>query len=188
MSEQASDRFEGNRPIVVGVDGSPTSVAALAWVLAQNEAHRRPIHAVSAWHFVPMAAGPATVLVDPGDVRQDHVERLRQVVAEATETVTSAGGSGSSAAGPSPGSAVALDDVDIRQEVIEGPPATVLLEAARDAAVLVLGSHGHGRAYASLVGSVSAACIRHAHCPVIVIPPGMAEDTTGSQLVAEANR
>ncbi|ASO19614.1 nucleotide-binding universal stress UspA family protein [Actinoalloteichus hoggarensis] len=181
MSEETPDRVEGRRPIVVGVDGSAASVAALAWVLAQGEARRRQIHAVSAWHFVPMAAGPATVLVDPGDARQDHVERLREAVAEAVEKVTGPSGPGSVA----PGEPTGLDDVDIRQEVIEGPPATVLLDAAQDAAVLVLGSHGHGRAYASLVGSVSAACIRHARCPVIVIPPGMTEEETTESLLAE---
>ncbi|AOS62830.1 universal stress protein [Actinoalloteichus hymeniacidonis] len=166
MSEDTSNPA-GGRPIVVGVDGSPSSAAALDWVVAQSEALRRPVRAVSAWHFVPMAAGPATVLVDPDNLRQEHIDRLHEMVAEAKQQ--------------------AVGEIDIRQEVIEGPPATVLLDASRDAAVLVLGSHGHGRAYSSIVGSVSAACIRHARCPVIVIPPGAAEEmeTNRSRLVSE---
>ena len=55
-------------------------------------------------------------------------------------------------------------------EVIEGRPADVLAGASSAADLLVLGSHGHSRVRHTVLGSVSADCIRKAACPVVVIP------------------
>lgn len=51
-----------------------------------------------------------------------------------------------------------------------GAPARALVVAARGAAMLVVGSHGHGRLAGALLGSVSACCSAHAGCPVVVVP------------------
>ena len=50
-----------------------------------------------------------------------------------------------------------------------GQPAPVLLDAANDADLLVVGSHGHGRFSGMLKGSVSTHCVEHASCPVVVV-------------------
>jgi nucleotide-binding universal stress UspA family protein len=65
---------------------------------------------------------------------------------------------------------VAHPGVAVAEEAVEGPPARVLTDTARDADLLVLGSHGHGRLFHAVVGSVADACIRAATCPVVVAP------------------
>jgi nucleotide-binding universal stress UspA family protein len=58
----------------------------------------------------------------------------------------------------------------LASRVIEGPAAAVLVEASRTARMLVLGSHGHHRLYQTVLGSTSAACVREAICPVVIVP------------------
>lgn len=53
--------------------------------------------------------------------------------------------------------------------ILEGHPAQVLIEATRDADLLVVGSHGHGAFAGMLLGSVSQHRVQHAHCPVVVV-------------------
>ncbi len=67
----------------------------------------------------------------------------------------------------------ACPEVAVRYVHATGAPGPVLVRAARDAALLVVGSHGQGRLAAALLGSVSAYCTGHAPCPVVVVPdPG----------------
>lgn len=58
--------------------------------------------------------------------------------------------------------------VNIRS--VSGVPAEQLLKAAADADMLVVGSRGAGGFARLLLGSVSSQVVRHAHCPVVVIP------------------
>jgi nucleotide-binding universal stress UspA family protein len=51
-------------------------------------------------------------------------------------------------------------------------PAHCLLEQAKNASMVVVGSHGRGAVLGAVVGSVSQAIIRHAQCPVVVVRPG----------------
>jgi nucleotide-binding universal stress UspA family protein len=60
--------------------------------------------------------------------------------------------------------------VIIASEVVEGRAADVLTAAARDADLLVLGSHGHSEVHHTVLGSVSEECVRKASCPVVVLP------------------
>ncbi|MDQ1644071.1 MAG: hypothetical protein QOJ50_255, partial [Cryptosporangiaceae bacterium] len=55
-------------------------------------------------------------------------------------------------------------------EAIEGRPPRALTQAARGARLLVLGSHGHGRMFHAVLGSVSEECVRYSPCPVVVVP------------------
>ena len=59
--------------------------------------------------------------------------------------------------------------VEVRQQVLRGHPATVLLEQAKDADLLVVGSHGHGGFVGALLGSMSQRCTHYASCPVVVV-------------------
>ena len=56
-------------------------------------------------------------------------------------------------------------------EVVRGRAVDALTAAARDADLLVLGSHGHGRLHHAALGSVSDACVRKSACPVVILPP-----------------
>jgi nucleotide-binding universal stress UspA family protein len=133
--------------IVVGVDGSEGGRRALRW--AVGEAHRTEaaVRAVTAWTWdgTPSAgAGGPT-----GQRRRAEAICAREVASVAAELGTA---------------------VPIVHEVAEGPADRVLTDAARDARMLVLGRHGYGHVHYSLLGSVSAACIRRSTCPVVVVP------------------
>jgi nucleotide-binding universal stress UspA family protein len=57
----------------------------------------------------------------------------------------------------------------VQTEILEGPPALMLLKAAEGAEVLVVGSRGHGAFAGMLLGSVSQHCVHHATCPIVVV-------------------
>jgi nucleotide-binding universal stress UspA family protein len=94
-------------------------------------------------------AAPATPLDLPGLVTEFYEGALKFVTDFVNEVV---------------GNAVTVDIVPI---AVEEEPAKALLDAARDADLLVVGSHGHGLS-GLLLGSVSLECVQHALCPVLV--------------------
>ena len=136
--------------IVVGVDGSSSSKAALAWAVRQAERIGGTVEAVTAWHYpvvLGTPTGPARVL--PGtDFAEVAAHVLGQVVSETVDP-----------AGP----------VKVRSIVREGNPARVLLDAAQGADLLVVGSRGHGGFTEALLGSVSQHCVHHAQCPIVIV-------------------
>ena len=138
--------------IVVGVDGSPESHAALAWALEEARLRREPVHAVHAW-LMPIAfAGGAPPFVLPEahhELRQEGERVLDEALAEV-------------AGGADPG-------VPVERSVVEGPAAQVLLRAAAGADLLVLGSRGRGGFAGLLLGSVSQQCAHHAPCPLVIV-------------------
>lgn len=139
--------------IVVGVDGSPSSREALRWALRQAALTGAVVDAVTAWRDPSSYGGYAWLVEDTA---------YRDLAAKALSESVSA--------------TVAPDSgVSVRQLVVQGHPARVLLDAARGADLLVVGSRGHGGITGGLLGSVGQHCIQHASCPVVVVrehPPG----------------
>jgi nucleotide-binding universal stress UspA family protein len=130
---------------VVGIDGSEQSRGALRWALRQARLTGATVDMVTAWRF-PASYGLAVVGGDLGleaEARTMLAEVLKQVDDEAA-------------------------GVHVRELVGEGPPVQVLLEAAKDAELLVIGSRGRGGFASAILGSVSLACVLNAHCPVLV--------------------
>ncbi len=137
----------GQERIVVGVDGSDSSKAALRWAIRQAKLTGGSVDAVTAWHY-PSTYGWAPIADGAIDVE-----------GEAKKTLTEAliGVSG------------LAPEVPVRPLVLEGHAADVLLRAAMGAELLVVGSRGHGGFASALLGSVSLNCVLHAHCPVLVM-------------------
>jgi nucleotide-binding universal stress UspA family protein len=141
---------DGERRIVVGVDGSGSSRAALAWALGQARATGGVLEVVTAWE-IPLAIRNPW----PPGLTTDFQELAKKAQAEAIESL--------------PGT---TDHVEIRSKIVEGNAADVLLDAASGADLLVVGSHGHGGFMRALLGSVGQHCVHHATCPVVVIREG----------------
>ena len=142
MSSQGQN---GGR-IVVGVDGSESSMAALRWAVRQAKLTGSSVDAVIAWR-VPSAYGLAPI----ADGGLDFEGDAKKILADALNEV---GG--------------AESDV-VNRPTVEAYPADVLVWSARGADLLVVGSRGHGEFTSALLGSVSHHCVHHASCPVLVI-------------------
>ncbi|HTK61145.1 MAG TPA: universal stress protein [Pseudonocardia sp.] len=140
---------EAGAPVVVGLDGSPMSEAALAFAYEAASAYGSPLVAVHAWQ---LSTEDSRLLpyVDM-DMVQDEEERL---LAEQTA-----------------GWGEKYPDVIVRREVVKGRPGRILLEHSAGARLLVVGARGRGGAAGLLLGSTSQALIHRAECPVAVIRP-----------------
>ncbi|HUY70701.1 MAG TPA: universal stress protein [Gaiellaceae bacterium] len=137
--------------IVVGVDGSDGALEALRFALEEARLRSANVSAVNAWHVPPMAYGAGWV---PTTVDFEGYRKVaRSALDKSLEEV------GAAASG-----------VPVTTHVSEGQPADVLIEAAREAELLVVGSRGLGGFRGLLLGSVSQQCVQHAPCPVVVIP------------------
>ena len=147
MPSEPADRY----PIVVGVDGSPASLAALRWAVRDAAAHAAPlwvVHVLDPRERRAPYARPATRDEEPTDavaIAEELIERDA----------------------PAP----------VRRIFEVGPPARMLLRHCTQARMLVLGhDHGHRRSDAMCapelpaLGPTARACMRGAPCPVIVVP------------------
>lgn len=144
--------------IVVGVDGSEGSLASVHWAVTEAGLRGAGVHLVMAWQQPQFygAANNWTLGMDPsGDTGT--------ILANAADTELARLGT---EAGSGHGAAITW-------EALEGHPAEVLVHASQDAAMLVVGTRGHGGFVGALLGSVSQHVVAHARCPVLVIPdPG----------------
>ena len=144
---QAPTTPHGPGTIVVGVDGSPESGRALrfAVLLARKLGH--DVRTITTWQW-PDALNRDEPPFDHWSPEQDALATASSALDAAEDLID--------------------DDVQVRSELVEGPAAAVLLEASRDATLLVLGSRGLGGFRGLLVGSVGQECAQHASCPVVI--------------------
>ncbi|WP_435255869.1 universal stress protein [Streptomyces althioticus] len=137
--------------IVVGVDGSPSSLEALRWAARQAALTGGSVLALTSWDY-PQYHG-ALGWLPPSSGDEEALEaRAREDLTRCVEETLGAHPS-----------------VDVLEEVRYGTPASVLLRAARDASLLVVGSRGLGGFAGLLLGSVAQHCVQHAACPVVVV-------------------
>ena len=132
---------------MVGFDGSQPSRLALQWAVRQAELTGATVEAIHTWD-VPANIGIAPVAVDLDVMEQAAQHVMANGVSEVERRHAS---------------------VPVRGRVVQGNAAAVLIRAARDADLLVVGSRGHGGFVGALLGSVSQHCVHHATCPVVVI-------------------
>lgn len=134
--------------IVVGVDGSGPSRSALRWAINHAGLTGAAVHAVAAWNF------PTFYNWEGGAVPpHDFEEAARKSLEDAVDDIVGS----------------ARVPVPVCREVRHGHPTRVLIDAAKDADLLVVGSRGHGSFYGALLGSVSQRCAQYAHTPVVII-------------------
>jgi len=138
--------------IIVGVDGSDSSIAALRYAARLADALDAPLEAVTTWYYSSLTGARLVMEWTP---EQDATDTLTAAVDQAFG-----------------------DDPPARliRTVAGGPPARTLIEMSRTCEMLVLGNRGHGGFVGLLLGSVSAACVLHAHAPVLVVHPRELQD------------
>lgn len=133
--------------IVVGVDGSEGSLAAMRWTAAEADRWDADVVAVQAWEFTPLVVATDA----PIDLEQLRAQTDIQLDEQVREIFGAREGR-------------------VERRVVEDLPATAVLEAAADADLVVVGTHGRGGLKGMLLGSVSQKVVHHAPCPVVVIP------------------
>jgi nucleotide-binding universal stress UspA family protein len=159
--------------IVVGVDGSASSMTALEFAL--GEAARRGARVKVVTAFEPVLYWPVTVgmaastavLPSPAELAEDAERTARQAVIEVSGRV---------------GGAAAAVPVEVW--VAEGSPAKALLRQAAAADLLVVGHRGRGAIASACLGSVGLQCVLHATCPVVVVRPTTASCMTEPAVAA----
>jgi nucleotide-binding universal stress UspA family protein len=139
--------FEPQPRVVVGVDGSPSSYAALRWAVRYAQLVGGVVEAIHAWD-TPSDVGWSGPAIDPEfdleQARERFAGELRAVFADE-------------------------HPAGLREHLVEGDPSEVLIRASQGADVLVVGSRGRGGFTRAMLGSVSQRCAQHAACPVVVI-------------------
>jgi nucleotide-binding universal stress UspA family protein len=140
------------KQIVVGVDGSDSSRAALHWAYDEATHHGATLTVVSTWHPPAMPMTPPYGSLPPegyaSQPKQEALNLLEKLIA-ALEARKPA--------------------VDVRTLISEGNPAEVLIERSKEADLMVVGSRGHGGFKGMLLGSVSQHLVAHSDCPVVVV-------------------
>jgi nucleotide-binding universal stress UspA family protein len=139
--------------VTVGIDGSDHSIRALEWAAKEAAVRHAPLTVLTV-HLVPKSGWTGRPITLPPD--QEDVEKERQAAEEMTLKVTSQLGDAQPAS------------VTVRGVI--GFPSQELIEASREADLVVVGSRGAGGFARLAAGSVSSQVVRHAHCPVVVVP------------------
>ena len=141
-----AEQPSGGGRIVVGHDGSASSLAALAWAARQAALTGSTLEIVMTWEWPP-SYGWSAPIPDDFDPASDIQKALDAVVAQVLAS--------------HPG-------LQVHARLVSGHPAPVLVEASKGAELLVVGSRGHGEFVGMLIGSVSEYCVTNAHSPVLV--------------------
>lgn len=142
----------GQARIVVGVDGSAASVAALRWAATEAIARQAEVDAVFAWDEAFQPRAPYAGRTGPPEPEQDRAAAAA-VLASSVRT----------ALGPDPA-------VPLKAVVIDGHPERVLLDRSLGADLLVLGSTARPGLPAE-ASPIHQTCLRKAACPVLIVSP-----------------
>jgi nucleotide-binding universal stress UspA family protein len=143
---------EAQQVVVVGVDGSDESVAALSWAGHYAAATGAALQALHIWHYPTSAGLPPGVTPESvtDEVKANQRKELDESIAKAH-----------------------LDPAaHVEARIAYGHPAQVLIDESQNASLIVLGYKGHGGFTGMLTGSVSLQVVHHAGCPVVVVRGG----------------
>jgi nucleotide-binding universal stress UspA family protein len=129
--------------ILAAVDGSPASVAALQWALAEAHIHRSHLQVITVY-------APDGTEESQARAQRDQAEVVERVLREGTTRGL---------------------DAELATQVVAGDAVDVLTTWSAHAGLLVLGRHGTQSLLRNALGSVGDACSRLAACPVVIVPP-----------------
>ncbi len=134
-------------PVVVGVDGSTSSLEAVEWAGNYAATTGTPVKLVAAWDW-PNSYGWPVPVPDSYSPSADADRVLAAASARLLEHHPS---------------------LSVTTVTVQGHPAHVLVDASKEAALLVVGCRGHSQLAGIFIGSVSEHCAARAHCPVVVV-------------------
>ncbi len=133
--------------IVVGVDGSPLATNALEYAIEEAQLRKAELHITYAYPVMAMGVTGSTGKDYYDSVEHDAREFLQGIMAKAPST----------------------EGIEAEWLAVPGNPSEVLIEASKEATLLVVGSRGVGGFIGLLMGSVSTQCVHYSHCPVLVV-------------------
>jgi nucleotide-binding universal stress UspA family protein len=140
-------------PIVVGVDGSAASVAALRWAITRAKAEHTTVTAVEVRPPSRLLPGAAYAVQPYGSA--PPAERLHTRLHDTVVATV----------------AMVADPPEIAELRLQGDPGVELTRAATEhGGMLVLGYHPHSRVTEFLLGRVTGECLRHSRLPVVLVP------------------
>jgi nucleotide-binding universal stress UspA family protein len=133
--------------IVVGVDGSPLARSALEFAIEEAQLRKASLHVTYA--YTVMASGVT------GSTGHDYYEQVESDARQFMQDLKS--------------SSPSTEGLEVVWLAVPGNPSEVLIEASKEAVLLVVGSRGVGGFLGLVMGSVSTQCVQHSHCPVLVV-------------------
>jgi nucleotide-binding universal stress UspA family protein len=134
--------------VLVATDGSPNATAALQWALDYARRKQAALRVMHVWHY-PYAASEAGAMMSAPETAFE--DGARATLDRALAAVDTTG-------------------VAVEKVIREGSVARELLDAAKEADLLVVGARGHGGFAGLILGSVASHCTRHAQIPTVVVP------------------
>ena len=150
--------------IVVGVDSSAGAQRAVDWALEEAVAHGDSVRLVHVLQYpavgVGSVAGTAVPVFGHDDLKQLACKMLEVAAARARKC--------------HPG-------VMVETSVVKGHPGGALIEAAKGARLLAVGTRGRGGFKGMVLGSVSSTCAHHGRCPVVIVPPAPRDGEDGEE-------
>lgn len=138
--------------VVVGIDGSPHSLAAIAFAFDEASRHGWELVVIHAWDvpaFDLIVSPQGAVPFPLADVADSEIRLAAEVLA---------------------GFRTDYPDVTVQERLVRAPAVQAILEASVDAALIVVGTRGHGPAVGAVLGSVSNGLLHRASVPVAVVP------------------
>ena len=138
--------------ILVGIDASESSKAALAWALREGAYRGDPVEVLAAWSYLDQGSitGHGHEFTPDFD-EEDALDAVRAIIESVRSTDP------------------VFADVEVRATAVTDLAARSLLKAAEHAELLVVGARGLGGFKGLLLGSVSQQCVHHSPCPVVVV-------------------
>jgi nucleotide-binding universal stress UspA family protein len=141
--------------IVVGIDGSEQSSAALRWAAEEATLRGATVEAVHAWTFVPVTTPADSGLVpvawtDSVDALEATQNAAQRIAADQVRDVLG-------------------EDHDVTVSLVQDDATEALVQAAVGADLLVVGNRGRGALKEALLGSTSGRVADHAPCPVVIV-------------------